>query len=92
MTVADAAACLECAPETVRRAIRGGKLACYRLGGCIRISADQLGAYLEASLCPAREQNSPAAAMDDHDQTSAVDVFRHQQRVRRALEPRPTKQ
>ena len=26
-------------PETIRRAIRSGRMGCYRLGGCVRISA-----------------------------------------------------
>ncbi len=50
-------------PETIRRAIRSGRMGCYRLGGCIRVSADQLAAYLEASLCSSRKQDLPTSAI-----------------------------
>jgi excisionase family DNA binding protein len=53
MTVAGAAAALTRHPETVRRAIRAGRLGCYRIGGCTRISPEQLEAYLTASELPA---------------------------------------
>lgn len=53
-TIPAAAARLSVHPETLRRAIRAGTLSCYRIGGCIRISDDQLTAYLDSALCPAR--------------------------------------
>ena len=62
LTVAAAAAQLGCNPETIRRAIRTQALACYRLGGCIRIAPEHLTAYLETHLCPAQGQPHPSSA------------------------------
>ena len=44
MTITEAADSVDVHPETLRRAIR--QLACYRLGGCTRISPEQLNEYL----------------------------------------------
>jgi excisionase family DNA binding protein len=56
MTVARVAAQLDCHPETIRRAIREGRLACYRMRGCTRISPEHLQAYLDAFECRALDQ------------------------------------
>ncbi len=74
-------------PETIRRAIRSRRMGCYRLGGCIRVSTEQLAEYLGSILCSSREQNLPAAFVATHDQTSAVAEFRRGRRMRRALDP-----
>ena len=62
LTVEAAAQHLGCHPETIRRAIRTRKLACYRLSGCIRIAPDHLTAYLESNLCPAQGQTAPRSS------------------------------
>ena len=91
-TVDTAAAQLDCHPETLRRAIRRGDLACYRIGGCTRIAPDQLTAYLEASLCPARDPSDPSSSSTAGSGPSAggtmdaVDTFRQARRTRRALD------
>ncbi|MGI4950960.1 MAG: helix-turn-helix domain-containing protein [Janthinobacterium lividum] len=91
-TVAAAAAQLDCHPETLRRAIRRGDLACYRLGGCTRIAPDQLSAYLEAALCPARDpqdlssSSTGASGPSAGGTMDAVDSFRQARRTRRALD------
>ena len=61
LTVAAAAARLDCSPETVRRAIRAGRLACYRIGGCTRIAPEHVAAFLETRLCPARDPQDPGS-------------------------------
>lgn len=61
LTVEAAAHQLGVHPETVRRAIRSKKLACYRFAGCIRVSPDHLTAYLETHLCPAQGQTVPSS-------------------------------
>lgn len=55
MTVAAASAELQCNPETIRRAIRARQLACYRLGGLIRVTPEQLVAHVESTLRPAHD-------------------------------------
>jgi excisionase family DNA binding protein len=96
MTVNGAAEQIGCHPETIRRAIRTGRLACYRMRGCTRIAPEHLQAYLDASLCPARDQQ-------DHDSNStaangtsrggremSVSDFRQARRIRAALD-RPSR-
>lgn len=92
LTAAAAATQLGCHPETIRRAIRAGALACYRLGGCTRIAPEQLAAYLERHRCPARDpqdpsSNSAAASGASSGGTEAsVAGFRQGRRTRRALD------
>ena len=91
-TVDSAAAQLDCHPETLRRAIRRGDLACYRIGGCTRIAPEHLTAYLEASLCPARAPQDPslsgtaASGPSAGGTQDAVDTFRQARRTRAALD------
>ncbi|GBQ19573.1 hypothetical protein AA12717_0296 [Gluconacetobacter sacchari DSM 12717] len=59
LTVSRAAAIVQCHPETIRRAIRNGRLAAYRRPGCTRISETDLKAYLDTYHCPATEMTSP---------------------------------
>lgn len=54
LTTAQAATKLGCHPETLRRAIRKGTLTCFRFGGCIRLSAAHLQAYLDSAQRPAQ--------------------------------------
>ena len=77
LTVEAAAERLGCAPETVRRAIRAGRLACYRLGGCIRIAPEHLSAFLESHLCPVRDQTAPASSSTADSTTSPGGTDRH---------------
>ena len=66
MTVAAAAAELDCHPETIRRAIRAGKIAHYRLMGMIRVSPEQIAAFVESCLQPARDtEDKQSTAIDD---------------------------
>jgi excisionase family DNA binding protein len=55
LTITKAAEQFDCHPETLRRAIRAGKLACYRFGGAVRLSPEHLQAWMDAALCPARD-------------------------------------
>lgn len=45
-------------PETIRCAIRSKRLACYRLNGSVRISPEQLAAYLADNFYRADETRS----------------------------------
>ena len=91
LTIAAAADQLDLNPETIRRAIRAGRLACYRLGGCTRIAPEQLAAYLESSLCPARETKSLTLSPEEGSgqssggKTDSVDEFRRERTMNRAL-------
>ncbi len=63
MRVREAAARLEVSPATVYALVASGRLRCYRVGmgrGCIRISDDQLAAYLESAEPVARPAPTPA--------------------------------
>jgi excisionase family DNA binding protein len=51
MSLAAAASMLQVHPETLRRAIRAGKLTAYKVGRVARVSHDQIQSYLDASLC-----------------------------------------
>jgi excisionase family DNA binding protein len=84
MTIAAVAVELGCHPETVRRAIRSGHLACYRMGGITRVSSEQLATYLDRCLRPAR------ATEDEHSANTeeALRRFRFSLRVRKALNPK----
>lgn len=91
-TVTQAARSLGCHPETLRRAIRRGELSCYKFGGCIRLSPDQLQAYLDTALCPARGPKSLNSSNTEADGTSSggkaerVDAFRRERRMQSALD------
>ena len=80
MTVA-AAAELDCHPETIRRAIRAGKLTHYRLMGLIRISPDQIAAFVESGLQPARDPEDKRSTGTEE----ALRQFRLDRRIRKAL-------
>jgi excisionase family DNA binding protein len=92
LTVIQAARTLGCHPETIRRAIRRGDLSCYKFGGCIRLSLEQLQAYLDTALCPARGRKSPNSSSTGKDTTSSggkaerVDEFRQERRTESALD------
>ncbi|MGL4966122.1 MAG: helix-turn-helix domain-containing protein [Inquilinus sp.] len=94
LTVERAAAIVEVDPETIRRAIRAGRLACYRPGGgrLIRITPEQLDAYMESTLCPVRETTPPISDPDEASSKSSgtkadsVDGFRQARRTRSALD------
>ncbi len=96
MTVAAAAAELDCHPETLRRAIRAGRLSCYRMGGCTRIAPEHLTAYLEDHLCPARDpmdQSSNGAGASGTPSGGKMDIaegLRLERRMTRALD-RPSR-
>jgi len=89
LTVQQAAVWLNCHPETVRRAIRAGKLAAYRRTNCTRVSEADLVAYLNTFYQPAE----PGADVASQDETrlaalqskKAVDDFRLALRIKRAL-------
>ncbi len=91
-TVTQAARSLGCHPETLRRAIRRGELSCYKFGGCIRLSPEQLQAYLDTALCPARGPKNPSSSNTGADGTSSggkaerVAEFRRERRMESALD------
>ncbi|MCP9319103.1 helix-turn-helix domain-containing protein [Acetobacter persici] len=58
MTVPEAAMAVRCHPETLRRAIRDGRLAAWRRRRCTLVSPEALMAYLEGFLCPASASKS----------------------------------
>jgi excisionase family DNA binding protein len=80
LTVEKAAAALDCHSETIRRAIRSGRLGCYRFGGLIRISPEQLRQFLDASFCPAKSPPDPTTSQRD-----VVNDFRRHRSIRKAL-------
>jgi excisionase family DNA binding protein len=92
LTTAKVAKILECNPETIRGAIRAGRLACYRLGGCTRISHEQLAGYLESSLRPVQETTSltlNGAEESDELSVRKSDViadFRRQRAMNKAID------
>src|SRR6185312_13526355 len=92
MTVETVASQLDVHPETLRRAIRSGKLACYRLSGCIRIAPEQLAAYLESHLCPVQGQIAlPSRSIEGSGISSGgtemrAAGFRQERRTQRALD------
>ncbi|MBF0860222.1 hypothetical protein HKD24_13585 [Gluconobacter sp. LMG 31484] len=45
-------------PETLRRAIRQGRLAAWRQRGCTLVSLEALRAYMEDFFCPASASKS----------------------------------
>lgn len=59
LTVKKAAFEIQFCAETLRRAIRAGKLAAYRRPGGYRISTTDLKAYMDTYHCPASEMISP---------------------------------
>jgi excisionase family DNA binding protein len=89
MTVAQAAQRLGCNPETLRRAIRQGRLACYRFGGCTRLSEEHLRAYLDSALRPARDPK-PTGADESGGMAVVLDEFRLKRRIDAALD-RPSR-
>jgi hypothetical protein len=88
LTVSRAARSLGCHPKTLRR----GNLSCYKFGGCIRVSPEQLQAYLGTALCPARGPKSPNSNNTGEDGTSygwkaeRVGEFRLERRMESALD------
>lgn len=92
LTVADAAVRVCCHPETIRRAIRRGDLACYRMRGCTRIDPDHLQAYLDTSLCPASGTTIPtsssggAGGQSSGGRATAAAELRLEQRMNAALD------
>lgn len=96
ITISAAAAQLGVHPETLRRAIRAGKMACYRMGGCVRLAPEHIDAYLESSLCPARDPQDPglnsaaASGASSGGTATNVDGFRLAQQMRSTLD-RPSR-
>jgi excisionase family DNA binding protein len=79
MSLAAAADRINVHPETLRRAIRAGSLACHKFGGRARISEDQFQAYLDRSL-QRQPEAQEAAARDE-----AIRAFRRDLRIKRAI-------
>lgn len=79
-------------PETLRRAVRAGKLGCYRLQGCIRIAPAQLDAYLQENLCPAHVPTDPLSKPERACSTllgsteTSVSAYRQARRTRLSLD------
>ena len=97
LTAQKVADIIGCDTETILRAIRAGRLACYRPGGrLIRITQAQLDAYMESTLCPVRESTSPisnsgeAFSKSSGGKTDSVEEFRQGRRTRSALD-RPSR-
>lgn len=92
LTVAEVAERFKLSAETVRRAIRTERLACYRVLGCTRISPADLAAYLESARCPASDLQTPnsasTAASGASSGGTAAPVAAYQQgrRTQRALD------
>jgi len=70
-TAEEVARRLKCNPETVRRAIRTGRLAFYKLNGCNRVSLPDLAAYLESNRCPVQGQTDPSSSSGEASTTSS---------------------
>ena len=92
LTVDEAAARIAVHPETIRRAIRRGELACYRRPGCTRIAPEHLQAYMDVAFCPARGSASftsngtaTAGPLSGGKATTVAD-FRLRQRLKAALD------
>ncbi|GAJ30586.1 helix-turn-helix domain-containing protein [Acidomonas methanolica] len=94
MTVPEAAMAVRRHPETLRRAIREGRLAAWRQRGCTLVSVADLMAYMEGFLCPAQKMKTPtsnsgAASITSSGGKRENDVdFRLAQRMRSALDKR----
>jgi excisionase family DNA binding protein len=71
----------DCHPETIRRAIRSGRMACYQLGGMIRISPDQLETLIQSTLRPAKDETSVEAK----NTKEVLREFRFNRRIDKAL-------
>ncbi len=83
-TVQQVAGRLKVTPETVRRFVRAGRLGCYQMGGCTRVSPEQVAAYLQASLRPPREMAPTLVQPTSH--SSVVEEFRQRRRIQRAVD------
>ncbi|WP_394356096.1 helix-turn-helix domain-containing protein [Brytella acorum] len=59
LRVSEAAALVRRHPETLRRAIREGRLTAWRQPGCTLVSVEALMVFMEGFLCPAREMKNP---------------------------------
>lgn len=94
LTVRKAASEIDVCPETVRRAIRSGKLAAYLRPGGYRVSTVDLQAYMDTYHCPASETTSRTwnyAAANGRLSGGKADkesAFRLAQRTRNALAKR----
>ena len=92
LTVEEVADRLRCNPETVYRAVRARRLACYRVQSCIRIAPDDLTAYLESTRCPALDQSAPslssgvASGASSGGTETHADEFRRGQAIRSSLD------
>ena len=63
MTVAECAARLSVSSETIRRELRSGRLGGLKIRSAIRITEDDLRAYIDgARIRPATENRKPAPA------------------------------
>ncbi|KXV69539.1 hypothetical protein AD951_06085 [Acetobacter malorum] len=94
MTVPEAAMAVRRHPETLRRAIRQGRLAAWRQRGCTLVSPEALRAYMEDFFCPASATKSLISNAVEASTTSSggspesVTVYRQEQRMRRSLDKR----
>jgi excisionase family DNA binding protein len=89
LTVARAAEQLAVNPETIRRAIRNGRLVPHKFGGCIRISWEQLQAFLDEGKCSTvvKESSIPADAdapgQSNNGTAAAVAALRRERQFRK---------
>ncbi|GAB6854206.1 hypothetical protein JCM15831A_12300 [Asaia astilbis] len=94
LTVKKAASEIHVCAETVRRAIRAGKLAAYRRPGGYRVSTTDLQAYMDTYHCPASEMINPtwnyvaANGRSSGGKREKENDFRLAQRTRNALAKR----
>ncbi|KXV51115.1 hypothetical protein AD944_02990 [Acetobacter tropicalis] len=94
LTVPEAASLVRRHPETLRRAIRQGRLAAWRQPGCTLVSVEALMAFMEGFLCPASvtkslTSNSAVGSIaSSGGSAKSVTAYRQEQRMRRSLDKR----
>lgn len=92
LTVSEAALLVRRHPETLRRAIREGRLAAWRQRGCTLVSPETLKAYLDDYLCPASATKSlisnavEASTTSSGGQAVNVEDFRRERMMRKMLD------
>jgi excisionase family DNA binding protein len=62
LTIPEAAKILHCHPDTVRNAIRRGRLKAHKVEGAVRISEAAVNAYLEAREIETANKAAPPAS------------------------------
>lgn len=94
LTVRKVASEIDVCPETIRRAIRTGRLAAYRHPSGYRVSTVDLQAYMDTYHCPASEMTSRtlsyvgANGRSYGGKADKESAFRLAQRTRNALAKR----